>query len=474
MASCKVEIYSEEGIKVTTISADRFVIGRSTKADLIIEEEGISRNHLTVFIKNDALFLVDEGSANGTFVEKNRLTPKIEFPYNQTDLIRLGTSKKQIKIAIVQNIAKLSGDKSLKIISAQTTDEKISSIDVARQKKEAELEFTRLRSEVEDELAHKRITAYEKLEAEIKQKRDLAMEDIKTMKLALDGEIKTKNELLSKLSSDVVINQAKFAESNLALDSIFKLKDKEQKEFDEIQKTARTLKEEILNGEQRVQEIKREIDKLAREKRVEVEARESEIKIAKMNLEVELQEIQSKKIIAERELKLMEMDKKNVDDLIVQQNELKQRLQLNIEEIKDNLELKKVENQKEMNVLLLSKKELEEELELIKKEIGSCRLESGGLEDKKMAIENEIATLISKKKSIEEEMVDKNILLTKEKEQIESEITKAQSELQATMAELKLQKVTHKIEIEKATSVKKILEKEIEDLKNVKANLLVK
>ncbi|HLE10559.1 MAG: hypothetical protein A2504_14155 [Bdellovibrionales bacterium RIFOXYD12_FULL_39_22] len=465
--ACKVEIHSDDGVKSTMINADRFVIGRSTKADIIIDEDGISRNHLIVTIKNNTIYLLDEGSSNGTFVEKNRLHAKQEITYNSNNKIRLGPSKKYIKLSIVN-----SADKEAAATTPSNKTSNNAAID--KVKKEAQDEITRMRFNVEDELAQKRVMAQEKLEVELKQLRDHALADINAMKLAAEGEIKAKNELIIKITNELADGRSKLNDNTLALEAIIVQKNKNQKELDENQKNVLEMRNEMATNKKKIIELQAELDKLGKEKKIAIEARESELKIAKMNLEVELQELQSKKVISEREFKLKEIDKKNIEDIILQQEDIKQKLQLSVAELKDTLEQKRAEAQKEISSLELSKKDLRDELELIRKEMGSCKVESVALEEKKISMECEITGLLDRKKQAEDEMVDKNIQLNREKEQIEGEIAKAKSELQATLAELKLQKVTLKVESEKALSSKKILEKEIEDLKTAKANLLNK
>lgn len=56
------------------VSPDRSgsVVGRSTEADLILEDGSVSRKHARLELRGDAWFVVDLGSANGTFVGGQR------------------------------------------------------------------------------------------------------------------------------------------------------------------------------------------------------------------------------------------------------------------------------------------------------------------------------------------------------------------------------------------------------------------
>ena len=54
------------------------VIGRSTEAHIGIADPGVSRTHLEISIKHGRVWLNDLGSANGTFINGKKITPKIK------------------------------------------------------------------------------------------------------------------------------------------------------------------------------------------------------------------------------------------------------------------------------------------------------------------------------------------------------------------------------------------------------------
>lgn len=55
------------------LTEDVTVIGRSSKADIRVEDPGISRRHVEFRITPDGVILTDLGSTNGTFVEGHRV-----------------------------------------------------------------------------------------------------------------------------------------------------------------------------------------------------------------------------------------------------------------------------------------------------------------------------------------------------------------------------------------------------------------
>lgn len=51
------------------------IIGRSSKCDLVVSDEGLSRQHAVIENTEEGLFITDTGSANGVFVDGKRIAP---------------------------------------------------------------------------------------------------------------------------------------------------------------------------------------------------------------------------------------------------------------------------------------------------------------------------------------------------------------------------------------------------------------
>lgn len=83
-----------------TITKDDFVIGK--KAELCDGVIGfnkmISRSHCRISRRGSQYTITDLQSANGTFVNKNRLQPNQPYPINHGDVIRLANSDFQVSI----------------------------------------------------------------------------------------------------------------------------------------------------------------------------------------------------------------------------------------------------------------------------------------------------------------------------------------------------------------------------------------
>jgi pSer/pThr/pTyr-binding forkhead associated (FHA) protein len=54
------------------LDADRVTVGRHPAADIFLDDVTVSRNHAVVQREGDQFVLVDEGSLNGTFVNRRR------------------------------------------------------------------------------------------------------------------------------------------------------------------------------------------------------------------------------------------------------------------------------------------------------------------------------------------------------------------------------------------------------------------
>ncbi|MBB3048300.1 pSer/pThr/pTyr-binding forkhead associated (FHA) protein [Litorivivens lipolytica] len=64
---------------------NEFTVGRERQCNLVLTEPHVSRKHATFLVKEDKLYLQDTGSANGTFVNGQRITVTVLKP---GDLVR--------------------------------------------------------------------------------------------------------------------------------------------------------------------------------------------------------------------------------------------------------------------------------------------------------------------------------------------------------------------------------------------------
>jgi pSer/pThr/pTyr-binding forkhead associated (FHA) protein len=70
--------------KAITSEVDRatFTIGRSSKADVVIPFEGLSREHCQVILQDNGVVIQDLGSPNGIMINDERIPQKGTTPFN--------------------------------------------------------------------------------------------------------------------------------------------------------------------------------------------------------------------------------------------------------------------------------------------------------------------------------------------------------------------------------------------------------
>lgn len=82
-----------------TISEDNALIGKKAElVDKVIDfNNAISRKHCRILKENGSFFIMDEGSANGTYINGKRLDPQVKAPVKSGDLICLANSEFEVK-----------------------------------------------------------------------------------------------------------------------------------------------------------------------------------------------------------------------------------------------------------------------------------------------------------------------------------------------------------------------------------------
>lgn len=88
----KIELMHESTRKgVTSFPNDKtVVIGRKADADLILEGDDISRDHLHVTYKSGKVFLTDQGSTCGVFVNEERIPAFKDYEFTTYFQARVG------------------------------------------------------------------------------------------------------------------------------------------------------------------------------------------------------------------------------------------------------------------------------------------------------------------------------------------------------------------------------------------------
>jgi two-component system cell cycle response regulator len=85
--ACLVVIYGADLGKKYNLNASSMVIGRSSKCDIQIDQESISRNHSKIVNTGKSILVRDLGSTNGTYVNDE---PVDEYVLRDGDLVKIG------------------------------------------------------------------------------------------------------------------------------------------------------------------------------------------------------------------------------------------------------------------------------------------------------------------------------------------------------------------------------------------------
>jgi len=77
---------------------DMIIIGRSVTSDIVFDNEDVSRTHAYIYcdIQNNEYYLVDNGSSNGTFLNKKKMTPGQPSILSDNDEITFGPQARVI------------------------------------------------------------------------------------------------------------------------------------------------------------------------------------------------------------------------------------------------------------------------------------------------------------------------------------------------------------------------------------------
>src|SRR5262245_65092615 len=77
------------------VDADRALVGRDPSCDVVLDDKSVSRRHASLERRGEAWAVVDQGSANGTFVDGE---PVREAPLRDGQELRLGMIALRVEI----------------------------------------------------------------------------------------------------------------------------------------------------------------------------------------------------------------------------------------------------------------------------------------------------------------------------------------------------------------------------------------
>jgi len=131
----RVRAGSQEG-KEISVSAEKFLIGRSDSCQLRPKSESVSRKHCILVIKDGRLLLQDLKSRNGTYVNEKKLPPDKAKVLKPGDMLRIG--KLEFEVVIEHGLqspkkpeVKNVGDAAERVVQASTDESRFEEVDVS-------------------------------------------------------------------------------------------------------------------------------------------------------------------------------------------------------------------------------------------------------------------------------------------------------------------------------------------------------
>ncbi len=86
----EILVDGSEEPQIYPIDKPKLSIGSGETCDVVISSDNISRKHLMIIAENDAYFVVDQGSTNGSFINEERLVPGRRTEFTSFFPVRLG------------------------------------------------------------------------------------------------------------------------------------------------------------------------------------------------------------------------------------------------------------------------------------------------------------------------------------------------------------------------------------------------
>jgi pSer/pThr/pTyr-binding forkhead associated (FHA) protein len=77
------------------VDADEALVGREANCNVVVSHPSVSRRHAVIKRKQDVFFVVDQGSANGTFVDSKRI---VDAALKDGCVLRFGSASFKVEV----------------------------------------------------------------------------------------------------------------------------------------------------------------------------------------------------------------------------------------------------------------------------------------------------------------------------------------------------------------------------------------
>ena len=98
---CLVRIKSGDSERVHVIGKSPFLMGRSQECDLVLADSSLSRKHVQFEFSESGVFLEDQSSSNGSYIETQKVKPLDKTLVPIDSFVKLGTCPDEIRFQIL-------------------------------------------------------------------------------------------------------------------------------------------------------------------------------------------------------------------------------------------------------------------------------------------------------------------------------------------------------------------------------------
>lgn len=109
-----VQLFAKDGSRSHVVDREAFTIGRSAEAELPIPAPSVSRLHLRLEKRESAVWIQDENSANGTYINGNKINAKEMIQLQPGDRVSLGATTDELLITLIPRPFELMGSEQQK------------------------------------------------------------------------------------------------------------------------------------------------------------------------------------------------------------------------------------------------------------------------------------------------------------------------------------------------------------------------
>lgn len=106
------------------------LLGRGSECDQRLKDSEVSRKHATFYVRDEQLYVRDEGSANGTFVNEARIEKPAGLAYG--DLVRLGNTTFTVEVTDAEDVTPTVFAEEVEIggtLGAISTEEQVTAVE---------------------------------------------------------------------------------------------------------------------------------------------------------------------------------------------------------------------------------------------------------------------------------------------------------------------------------------------------------